>query len=125
MAERLEAAYHEKLTQHIQQTFLASQAYNHALAAANGFQNRSMMPGNGHSGGPLEQMISQVKETHENMSNGRANGHFAAFDSTDSSPKDLVINTNKSNGAELDLITDLSVKQEQQTNGSSIMDETD
>ena len=129
MADRLEAAYHEKLTQHIQQSFLASQAYNQALAAANGFPNRSMMPGNGHGSG-LEQIMSQGNETHENL-NGRGNGQFTGYENTDrnSSPKDLVMRSkNKSNGSELDLIADLSVKQEQQQsngNGCSIMDSSD
>lgn len=131
MADRLEAAYHEKLTQHIQQTFLASQAYNHALAAANGYSNRNIMSANGQGSG-LEQIISQGKETHEHLNNGRGNGQFAGFGdalrSDDSSPKDLVMRPkNKSNGSDLDPVNDLSVKQEPVSigNGCISMDNTD
>lgn len=52
----LEAAYHEKLTQHLQQSFLASQAYNQVIqaaavaAAANGFTSATTSPANGSVG---------------------------------------------------------------------------
>lgn len=120
MADRLEAAYQEKLSQHIQQSFLASQAYSHALAAANGFSNRNMGPGNGHSASGLEQIMCQGKESHDSL-NGRGNS-FPSFDQSiltaDSSPRDMVMRSKGANESDLDMITDLSVKQEQVSHGN-------
>jgi hypothetical protein len=135
IADRLEAAYQEKLTQHIQQTFLASQ-YNQMLgqslaaaAAANGYSNP--MSSNGHASGMEPIIGSHEKETHEN--NGHGKGQYGPFESSgDSSPKDMVMRTTKNgdsvNGSDMELISDLSVKQEQLSNGrdcGGIIESTD
>ena len=132
MVDRLEAAYHEKLTQHIHQTFLASHAYNQALAAANGYPpNRMMVSSNGQSTGTgLELMTPPSQESQEHMNNGRGNG-YASYESTvlvDDSPTNLVLRPKiQTNGSDMGMVADLSVKQEQshEENGCNVANTSD
>ena len=120
--QQLEAAYHEKLTQHIQQTFLANQAYSQAMAVANGFPTRGIhMSGNGHPAvSGLDQGMTQGMEGMDNIANGRGNGFNNTFESSaDVSPTDLVIR-NKNSGNEMEHLCDSAVKHESnQANGNN------